>query len=638
MAGTNITNTANATWTEYPGTVNIPNSTIYVKEANVAITQTTSTSPVNVGNPVTYTVTATNNGPDTATNIVIDDTIPTGFTATPSIGTYTNGVWTIPTLAMNGTATLTITGTATSAMAGTNTTNTATRISQTEYNNQPATSVSTPIYTKEGSITVTNTATSSPLNVGQTGTFTLNATNNGPDTTTNIKITDALPNGFTAGLPTSGTYNSATGIWTINSLTSGQTATLTFTGPITTHMAGTNITNTANATWTEYPGTVNIPNSTIYVKEANVAITQTTSSSPVNVGNPVTYTVTATNNGPDTATNIVIDDTIPTGFTATPSIGTYTNGVWTIPTLTMNGTATLTITGTATSAMAGTNTTNTATRISQTEYNNQPATSVSTPIYTKEGSITVTNTATSSPLNVGQTGTFTLNATNNGPDTTTNIKITDALPNGFTAGLPTSGTYNSATGIWTINSLTSGQTATLTFTGPITAHMAGTNITNTATATWTEYPGTVNIPNSTIYVNKADPILSQTVNGQSSGNLSVNVNDPLTFIITVENMGPDADHNINIQDIIPSGLNNPNVTPSVGTYNINTGIWNIPELDTLGTATLTITGTAGSNMAGLNTTNTATEINQTEYDPTPGTTTSIPVYTKLANVISKPNG
>ena len=100
------------------------------------------------------------------------------------------------------------------------------------------------------------------------------------DTTTNIKITDALPNGFTAGLPTSGTYNSATGIWTINSLTSGQTATLTFTGPITTAMAGTNITNTANATWTEYPGTVNIPNSTIYVKEANVAITQTTSSSP----------------------------------------------------------------------------------------------------------------------------------------------------------------------------------------------------------------------------------------------------------------------------------------------------------------------------------------------------------------------
>ena len=622
MAGTTITNTATATWTEYPGTVTIPNSTIYVKEANVAITQTTSSSPVNVGNTVTYTVTAKNNGPDTATNIVIDDTIPTGFTATPSIGTYTNGVWTIPTLANGTTATLTITGTATPAMAGTSTTNTATRTSQTEYNNEPTTSVSTPIYTKEGNITVTNTATSSPLNVGQTGTFTLTATNNGPDTATNIQITDALPTGFTAGLPTQGTYNPTTGIWTITSLTSGQTASLTFTGPITANMAGTTITNTATATWTEYPGTVTIPNSTIYVKEANVAITQTTSSSPVNVGNTVTYTVTAKNNGPDTATNIVIDDTIPTGFTATPSIGTYTNGVWTIPTLANGTTATLTITGTATPAMAGTSTTNTATRTSQTEYNNEPTTSVSTPIYTKEGNITVTNTATSSPLNVGQTGTFTLTATNNGPDTATNIQITDALPTGFTAGLPTQGTYNPTTGIWTITSLTSGQTASLTFTGPITANMAGTTITNTATATWTEYPGTVTIPNSTIYVKEANVAITQTTSSSP-----VNVGNTVTYTVTAKNNGPDTATNIVIDDTIPTGFT---ATPSIGTY--TNGVWTIPTLANGTTATLTITGTATPAMAGTSTTNTATRTSQTEYNNEPTTSVSTPIYTKEGNI------
>ena len=607
MAGTTITNTATATWTEYPGTVTIPNSTIYVKEANVAITQTTSSSPVNVGNTVTYTVTAKNNGPDTATNIVIDDTIPTGFTATPSIGTYTNGVWTIPTLANGTTATLTITGTATPAMAGTSTTNTATRTSQTEYNNEPTTSVSTPIYTKEGNITVTNTATSSPLNVGQTGTFTLTATNNGPDTATNIQITDALPTGFTAGLPTQGTYNPTTGIWTITSLTSGQTASLTFTGPITANMAGTTITNTATATWTEYPGTVTIPNSTIYVKEANVAITQTTSTSPVNVGNTVTYTVTAKNNGPDTATNIVIDDTIPTGFTATPSIGTYTNGVWTIPTLANGTTATLTITGKATATMAGTSTTNTATRISQTEYNNEPTTSVSAPIYTKEGNITVTNTATTSPINVGQTGTFTLNVTNNGPDTTTNIKITDALPTGFTAGTPTQGTYNSTTGIWTITSLTSGQTATLTFTGLITSNMAGTNITNNANATWTEYPGTVTIPQATIYIKEANVVLSQT--GNYSGNT-------VTFVVTATNNGPDTATNINILDLIPSGLTGVTITPSIGTYNSTTGIWTINSLLNGTFATLNITGIAVPQSI---ITNNATRTGQTEYNNEPNT-------------------
>ena len=52
--------------------------------ASVAITNT-GTTPVNVGDTGTFTITVTNNGPDTATNIQINDLIPTGFTAdTPS--------------------------------------------------------------------------------------------------------------------------------------------------------------------------------------------------------------------------------------------------------------------------------------------------------------------------------------------------------------------------------------------------------------------------------------------------------------------------------------------------------------------------------------------------------------------------
>ena len=97
MAGTTTTNHATATWTEYPKTITIPDSTIYTKQANVALSQTGSYS----GNKVTFIVTATNNGPDTATNILISDIIPSGLTnviVTPSIGTYSNGVWTIPSL------------------------------------------------------------------------------------------------------------------------------------------------------------------------------------------------------------------------------------------------------------------------------------------------------------------------------------------------------------------------------------------------------------------------------------------------------------------------------------------------------------------------------------------------------------
>jgi len=318
--------------------------------ANVTLSQTVN-SPVNVGDKITYTVTATNNGPNTATGIIINDVLPSGFTATPSIGTYYNNTWVISSLASGSSATLNITGTATSNMAGTTTTNTATETGQDQYNSQlPTTTASS--YVNNAVLTITNTGTT-PVNVGDTGKFTITATNNGPDTATNIQITDQLPTGFTA-TTTAGTYNSTTGIWTITSLTNGATATLTFTKTITAADAGTTTTNTATAKWTEYPSTTTIPNSTIYVNKAGLSISNT-GTTPVNVGDTGTFKIIITNNGPDTATNIRIKDLIPTGFVASTSTGNYDGTTWTISSLAYGSTATLTFTKTNIPAsMAGT--------------------------------------------------------------------------------------------------------------------------------------------------------------------------------------------------------------------------------------------------------------------------------------------
>ena len=612
MAGTTTTNHATATWTEYPTTVTIPDSTIHVNKAGLTITNT-GTTPVNVGGTGTFTITATNNGPDPATNIQINDPLPTGYTAgTPTAGTYnqTTGIWTITSLANGSQATLTFTAPITATMAGTTTTNHATA-TWTEY----PTTVTIPdstIHVNKAGLTITNTGTT-PVNVGGTGTFTITATNNGPDPATNIQINDPLPTGYTAGTPTAGTYNQTTGIWTITSLANGSQATLTFTAPITATMAGTTTTNHATATWTEYPTTVTIPDSTIHVNKAGLTITNT-GTTPVNVGGTGTFTITATNNGPDPATNIQINDPLPTGYTAgTPTAGTYnqTTGIWTITSLANGSQATLTFTAPITATMAGTTTTNHATA-TWTEY----PTTVTIPdstIHVNKAGLTITNTGTT-PVNVGGTGTFTITATNNGPDPATNIQINDPLPTGYTAGTPTAGTYNQTTGIWTITSLANGSQATLTFTAPITATMAGTTTTNHATATWTEYPTTVTIPDSSIYVKQANVAISQT--GNYSGN-------NVTFIVTATNKGPDTATNINIKDLIPSGLTGVTVTPSVGSYNPTTGIWTINSLLNGSSATLNITGTATPISTIYNN---ATKISQTEYDPYAPETTKIGVY------------
>ena len=70
-------------------------------------------------------------------------------------------------------------------------------------------------------------------------------------------------------------------------------------------------------------------------------------------------------------------------MTVTPSIGSYYNGVWIIPNLNTGETETLTITGTATESMMGLNTTNTATRTAQDQYNSKDN-STSAIVYTNQ--------------------------------------------------------------------------------------------------------------------------------------------------------------------------------------------------------------------------------------------------------------
>jgi len=379
---------------------------------------------------------------------------------------------------------------------------------------------------------------------------------------------------------------------------------------------------------------------------ANVELTQT-ANNPVNVGDTVTYTVTATNKGPSTATGILISDIIPAGLsgvTVTPSVGTYYNGIWTIPTLNNGASATLTITGTATTAMAGLTTANTATRTSQEQYNNLPTTTTAG-VYTKIADVTVNQTVnggSSATVNVNDTVTYIITAVNNGVDAATNLQITDLIPSGLTDlsyTITGTGTYNPSTGLWNIGILNSGATTILTITGKVTAAMAGLTTTNYANRTsQTEYNPSAASTSTAVYTKLSDPIITQTVNGQSSGTVNVNVGDDVTFVVNAYCSGPDDATNIQIRDIVPAGLTGVTVTPSVGTYDSNTGIWTIPFLEKFTSATLTITGKAGTSMAGTSITNRATEIFQTEYNPAPGDSTSIPVYTKMADVTLSQTG
>ena len=94
---------------------------------------------------------------------------------------------------------------------------------------------------------------------------------------------------------------------------------------------------------------------------ADLALTKVVSNATPNVGDQVTFTVTLTNNGPDTATNVQVTDLVPSGLTfvsATPSQGTYASatGLWTVGTVTTATPQTLQLLATIGSSAAQTNT------------------------------------------------------------------------------------------------------------------------------------------------------------------------------------------------------------------------------------------------------------------------------------------
>jgi uncharacterized repeat protein (TIGR01451 family) len=74
-------------------------------------------------------------------------------------------------------------------------------------------------------LTVSN-PTPAPLDVV---TFTIRVTNNGPRTATGVQVTDDLPSRvtFVSATASQGTFDPATRIWTVGTLDSGVTATLT---------------------------------------------------------------------------------------------------------------------------------------------------------------------------------------------------------------------------------------------------------------------------------------------------------------------------------------------------------------------------------------------------------------------------
>jgi uncharacterized repeat protein (TIGR01451 family) len=123
-------------WTYYPSALLTSSLTIVPPGAyaDIAVVKTVSNTRPVLGDDVTYTITAHNNGPDDATGVIVTDVLPNGLVSvrsTATAGTYDSaaGLWTVGALADGATATLRVTvhGEALGAIV-----NTATKSAETQ--------------------------------------------------------------------------------------------------------------------------------------------------------------------------------------------------------------------------------------------------------------------------------------------------------------------------------------------------------------------------------------------------------------------------------------------------------------------------------------------------------------------------
>ena len=309
-------------------------------------------------------------------------------------------------------------------------------------------------------------------------------TNIGPDAASGIQVSDGIPAGLTDVIVTpSGTTTYTGGVWSINSLAASGMETLTITGVVVAN--GTTLTNTAEVTASDQAdpdSTNNLASASVTVVlpqvNADLSLNKTVDDARPNVGDEVVFTVTINNQGPDAATGIEVTEVLSDGLMfVDASLESYDSGsgVWTVGSLAVGQTQTLMITAEVAAAGPASNIASvTASDQPDPDSSDNQATVTVTP---QVADLSLVKTVDDLSASVGDDVTFTIAVNNAGPDTATGVTVTDQLPAGLQFIDATgAGSYDEASGVWTIGSVAADSTVTL----DIVATLTGQSVENVA--------------------------------------------------------------------------------------------------------------------------------------------------------------
>ena len=165
--------------------------------------------------------------------------------------------------------------------------------------------------------------------------------------------------------------------------------------------------------------------------------------------------------------------------------------------------------------------------------------------------------------------------TNKGVNTAVNTVVTDKLPAGLVYLSDDSlNNYNPKSGIWTIGDIASGESVKINIVTLVaTTNMKIINWAHVTTDTFDVDETNNHCSNSTTVPPEAD--LELTIEPDVN---KVKVGDVVVYTVIIKNNGPDTANNTHAKIKIPKELELLGYEPSKGTYDPETGIWNIGDV------------------------------------------------------------
>ncbi len=321
---------------------------------------------------------------------------------------------------------------------------------------------------------------------------------------------------------------------------------------------------------------------------ADVSLTKSAPST-INLGGTLLYTVTVTNTGPATATNVLIKDPIPTalgsahflpsqsGGCALNTAGTEVQCGGSTLTLIPGGRRTFQIAFTipAETSMCSTTIANQAS-VESAETDPQMGNNTSSPIATTvvclPADVSVTKGGPST-VSLGGTILYTVTVTNTGPGIATDVLLTDPIPAALSsasflpAESPGCHLNDSATAVEcggsTLTLIPGGRrTFQVAFTAPTSqdACTASPVVNQVSVEASETDPNTMN--NSSEPVSTTVVCATADVSITKSAPSTVQLGNTLLFTVTVTNTGPNIATNVLIKDPIPSALTSANFLPA----------------------------------------------------------------------------